>query len=81
MERCRTRFLKYQKGMFARIDTMKDLGFGWGHDWEASPRPTTPECGSKTWTGTASTRKSSMGCLLVTDLIPDGDRAPGIPAV
>lgn len=67
-------FLKYQQGMFARIDTMKDLGFEWGHDGSASPRPTTPELRLEDLDRDGVDAEIVYGCLLVNDLIPDGDR-------
>ena len=36
-------FSKYQKGMFAHIDVMKEYGFEWDYTPGAHPRPTTPE--------------------------------------
>ena len=67
-------FLKYQKGMFARIDTMKDLGFEWENGPSASPRPTTPELRLEDLDRDGVDAEIVYGCLLVNDLIPDGDR-------
>lgn len=67
-------FLKYQKGMFARIDTMKDLGFEWESNASASPRPTTPELRLEDLDRDGVDAEIVYGCLLVNDLIPDGDR-------
>lgn len=67
-------FLKYQRGVFKRIDEMKDYGFEWSSQPGATPRPTTPELRLADLDRDGIDAEFIYGCLRVNDLIPDGDR-------
>ena len=67
-------FLKYQQGMYARIDEMKGLGFGWDHRPGAQPRPTTPELRIADLDRDGLEAEVVYGCLMINDLIDAGDR-------
>lgn len=67
-------FMKYQQGTFAQIDVMKDYGFAWEHHEGAQPRPTTPELRLQDLDRDGVDAEIVYGCLLVNDLIPDGER-------
>lgn len=67
-------FLKYKQGTFAHIDEMKDYGFEWNHQPGARPRPTTPELRLEDLDRDGVDAEIVYGCLLVNDLIPDGER-------
>src|SRR5271166_6974197 len=64
-------FLKYQKGMFAHIDEMKDLGFEWNCSRGAKPRPTTPELRLADLDRDGVAAEIVYVCLMINDLIVD----------
>jgi predicted TIM-barrel fold metal-dependent hydrolase len=67
-------FMKYQPGTFSHIDEMKAYGFAWDHSRDAKPRPTTPELRLQDLDRDGVDAEIVYGCLLVNDLIPDGER-------
>ncbi|MGQ4807444.1 hypothetical protein NKDENANG_00792 [Candidatus Entotheonellaceae bacterium PAL068K] len=67
-------FLAYQKGVFGHIDEMKAYGFEWEYHRGAQPRPTTPELRLQDLDQDGVDAEIVYGCLLVNDLIPDGER-------
>ena len=67
-------FLAYHKGVFGHIDEMKEHGFEWDYQRGAQPRPTTPELRLADLDKDGVDAEIVYGCLLVNDLIPDGER-------
>jgi uncharacterized protein len=66
-------FSKYQQGMFAHIDVMKEYGFAWDYTPGAQPRPTTPELRLADLERDGLDAEVIYGCLMINDLIADGE--------
>ncbi len=66
-------FLKYQKGSFARIDEMRELGFDWDYRRGARPRPTTPELRIADLDRDGLDAEIVYGCLMINEMIGDGE--------
>ncbi len=66
-------FSKYQKGMFAHIDVMKEYGFACDYTPGAQPRPTTPELRLADLDRDGLDAEIIYGCLMINDLIADGE--------
>jgi len=67
-------FLKYQRGIFAHIDEMKDCGFEWDNSRDAKPRPTTPELRLADLDRDGVDAEIVYGCLMINDMIASGEQ-------
>jgi predicted TIM-barrel fold metal-dependent hydrolase len=74
-------FLKYTPGLFGHIDEMKALGFEWDYRAGARPRPTTPELRLADLDRDGVGAEVVYGCLMMSDLIADGERRAWADAV
>ena len=62
-------FAKYEKGSFAHIDEMADLGFKWDYRRGAVARPTTPEWRVKDLDKDGVQAEIIYGCLRINEII------------
>ena len=65
--------MKYQEGLFSRIDEMKAYGIEWNYQPDAQPRPTTPELRLVDLDCDGVAAEIIYACLMINDLLADGE--------